>query len=398
MNNNLNLKLWSLPMLALLAAQFISAFADNALFVIVIAILKTQPNGEGIIPLVQEFFVIVFILLAPFVGSIADNNPKNRVMLIANSIKFLGAILLLNGYSPLLGYTVVGIGAAIYSPAKYGILTQFFDEKLLIKANGLLESTTIVAILLGVVIGGLLADNNVNNAIYIIATLYVASVLLTLFIPKINKEHLDKIHNPKQLFSHFISDIKKSLQDPRGKLSLITTSVFWGTGSTLRLALFAWVPAALLITDNSTPANLMAAVSIGIVLGAVIAGKFLNFSNLRYSLYAGGLLGPMIVFMSLQDSLYIVVAILIIIGILGGILVIPFNALLQEFGHKTIGSGRTLAVQNLFENFSILIFVGVYYVANHLQYNPIYIVVGFGVVITLNFLYIIKTNHKTTKG
>ena len=366
-DNSLNLRLASMPMGALLSAQFVSALADNVLFILVLAIIK-QSGGNGMIPLVQMFFVFAFILLAPFVGPFADSLPKGRVMMLANGIKLLGAIWILAGGNALVGYAVVGAGAAAYSPAKYGILPQFFPPEKLVKANGWLEGSTIAAILLGVVLGGFLADHNLQLALWIGAGLYGLAALLNLMIPKLAPERPIRHLRVAQLFSNFARDVRALYRTPDARFSLLGTGMFWASGATLRLLLFAWVPAALLMADNQTPANLMGVVSVGIVAGAALAGMLVRLQQVNRALIGGVLLGPLILALAFQNTLTTSAILLSAIGLAGGFFAIPLNALLQEKGHETIGAGRALAVQNLTENGFMLLMVGVYYGIS--QYEP----------------------------
>lgn len=374
---SLHLPLASAPMFALLSAQFVSALADNVLFILVLAMIKTS-GGNGMIPLVQEFFVVAFILLAPFVGPFADSQPKGRVMMLANGIKLLGAGFILAGGHALLGYAIVGAGAAAYSPAKYGILTQFFDPAKLVKANGWLEGSTIAAILLGVVLGGFLADHDLRLALWLAVGLYGLASLLNLFIPKLPPEKALQHGRAAHFFQAFWGDVQTLFKLPDARFSLLGTGLFWASGATLRLLLFAWVPAALLIDDTQTPANLMGVVSIGIVIGAALAGLLVKLSNINRVLFGGVLLGPLILALAFQSGLTSSALLLGAIGLAGGYFAIPLNALLQETGHKTIGAGRALAVQNFSENSFMLLMVGIYYAITRFNLDAQQLVAVFG--------------------
>lgn len=359
-HSTLNLRLASLPMGALLSAQFVSALADNVLFILVLALIK-QSGGNSMIPLVQLFFVFAFILLAPFVGPFSDSLPKGRVMMLANAVKLLGAGWILAGGNALVGYAIVGAGAAAYSPAKYGILPQFFAPDKLVKANGWLEGSTIAAILLGVVLGGFLADHNLQLALWIGTGLYGLAAMLNLLIPKLAPERPMQHARVAHFIKAFTADVRTLFKLPDARFSLLGTGLFWASGATLRLLLFAWVPFALMIQDNQTPANLMGVVSIGIVVGAALAGMLIKLENANRSLIGGLLLGPLILALAFQNTMLPSAILLAAIGLAGGFFAIPLNALLQEKGHETIGAGRALAVQNLTENACMLLMVGVYY-------------------------------------
>ena len=316
-SKSLEIPLLSLGMMAVLVAQFLSALADNAILIVAIAIVKSQglPN---LVPLIQESFVVPFILLAPFVGQIADGFPKGRVMLVANLLKLAGALAMMSGINPLTAYGLIGIGAAMYSPAKYGILAQMFGPASLVRANGMMEGSTIVAILLGVIMGGWLADHSLTWAFTGVVGAYVLAAFANLFIPALPAERIEAKFHPWLLIKQFLASLSVMFRNPDARFSLLGTSVFWGSGTTLRLMLFAWVPAALLITDNQTPANLMGAVSIGIVLGAVGAGLWISLANVNRALLGGLLLGPVILALVFVHILSQALPLMVVIGICGG--------------------------------------------------------------------------------
>jgi LPLT family lysophospholipid transporter-like MFS transporter len=318
-------------------------------------------------------------LLAPFVGQIADGFPKGRVMLVANLLKLGGALAMLSGINPLNAYGMIGVGAAMYSPAKYSILSQLFGPAVLVRANGMMEGSTIVAILLGVLLGGFLADHSLHSAFTGVIAAYVLAVVANLFIPKLPAENSDASFNPWLLLKKFIAALGTLFKNPDTRFSLLGTSIFWGSGTTLRLVLFAWVPAALLITDNQTPANLMGAVSVGIVLGAVGAGLWVSLEKVNRALVGGLLLGMVVLALAFVHNLVFAYGLMVAIGLCGGWFVVPLNALLQERGHETIGAGNALAVQNFVENIIMLLFVGAYSVATGVPITTI--ILGFGLIL-----------------
>lgn len=375
--------LLSLPMGAVLLAQFFSAFADNALLITAIALVKSQGH-LGWIPLLQAFFVIPFILLAPFVGALADAFPKGRVMLFANGLKLTGAASMAAGLHPLLCYAMAGVGAAAYSPAKYGILSQLFGPDKLVKANSLLEGSTIVAILLGVLVGGWLADQSLTWAFTGVIGFYALAAVINLLIPRLPPEHPLERFEFRDLLRQFMESLRSLWRDSDTRFSLIGTSLFWGTGSTLRLLLFAWVPVALGIASNQMPANLMGVVSIGIVIGAALAGLLIRLENVNRALIGGLLLGPLVLLFAQQTTLLNTVLLLVAIGAAGGLFVVPLNALLQEHGHRSVGAGHALAVQNLWENLAMLAFVGVYALLEGLP--VVNLAMGFGSVVFVGML------------
>ena len=374
-----DMPLLSLAMMAVLVAQFLSALADNAILIAAIAIVKSQ-GLANLVPLLQESFVAPFILIAPFVGQIADGFPKGRVMLVANLLKLSGALVMMAGINPLTAYAIIGIGAAMYSPAKYGILAQMFGPEKLVRANGMMEGSTIVAILLGVLLGGWLADHSLHWAFIGVGTAYALAAFANLFIPKLPAEHPGASFHPWMLLKKFLGALATLFCNRDARFSLLGTSVFWGSGTTLRLMLFAWFPSALLITDNQTPANLMGAVSIGIVMGAIGAGLWISLAKVNRALIGGLLLGPAILALAFVHDINFAYVLMVVIGLCGGFFVVPLNALLQEKGHASIGAGNALAVQNFAENIAMLVFVGGYSAATEAGVPVSTSVTVFGVV------------------
>ncbi len=379
--------LLSLGMLALLLAQFLSALADNAVLIAAIAIAKSQ-GMPGRVPMLQEAFVLPFIALAPFAGPLADGFAKGRVMLAANLLKLAGAGAMALGADPLLAYGLIGIGATTYSPAKYGILSQMFGPARLVRANGMLEGSTIVAILLGVLLGGWLADRSLAWAFGGVLGCYAGATAANLLIPRLPAENAAADFRPGHLVRRFGRALRTLYADADARFSLLGTSVFWGSGTTLRLVLFAWVPVALLLDDNGTPAQLMGVLSIGIVGGAAAAGIWVSLARVNRALLGGVLLGPLIIAMAAVTTFKAAAPVMAAIGVCGGLFVVPLNALLQERGHRSVGAGSALAVQNFSENVTMLLFVGAYSLAGRAGAGVVSIVLGFGSALLLAVLAI----------
>lgn len=375
--------LLSRGMAALLGAQFLSAMADNLLFVAAIALLKESSGGDSLLPLLQVAFVLAFVLLAPYVGPFADAFSKGRVMFHANLVKLAGATLILVGGNPLLGYAVAGVGAAIYSPAKYGILTQLVTQNHLVKANSLLEGSTIAAILLGVLAGGWLTDRSILLAVEVAAGFYLLAAATNLGIPILPVIRPVSLGEVRHLPRIFVGNVATLWRNDDARFSIMGTSLFWGMGASLRLLMFAWVPAALNILDNQAPANLMGLVSIGIVLGAGLAAFLVRVDQANRALVGGLLLGPLVILLAPMHSFEMAAIVLVGVGMAGGYFVVPLNALLQERGHETIGSGRTLAVQNLFENLAMLGMAGLYFLAVAAGMDSVIVAYGFGGIVTV---------------
>ena len=373
--------LFSRGMVAVLVAQFLSALADNALLFAAIALLKSQQAAAWQTPLLQAAFVLAFILLAPFVGPFADHIPKGRAMLLANAIKLIGAALMLAGVHPLLSYSLVGIGAAAYSPAKYGILRELVSAGKLVKANSLIEGSSIVAILLGAVLGGMLADWSVQGALASVVGAYLLATLSNLLIPRLPAAHVQTQFLPAMLVKDFSRALRTLIGNRDARFSLLGTSIFWGAGSTLRFLLVAWVPVALLITDNTLPATLSGVVAIGIALGAAAAARFVNLHNVNRALPAGIAIGLLIMVFAHVTSMPTTIAMLVLIGASGGFYVVPLNALLQERGHETVGAGHAIAVQNFFENLTMLLMIGAYVLLIKSGISVVAAATGFGALV-----------------
>jgi len=363
---------------AVLAAQFLSALADNALLFVAIALVRAEQRPQEWVPLLQEFFVLAFVILAPFAGPLADALPKGRVMILSNGVKLLGASAMLAGGHPLLAYGLVGMGAAAYSPAKYGILSELVGPEKLVKANSLMEGSTIVAILLGVGAGGWLADRSLVLGLWAVAGCYFAAMLANLLIPKLPAAHPGGRYLPGAMIKDFMLSTWALAKDRDARFSLSCTSLFWGTGATLRLLLVAWVPLALGIGDASTPANLNGAVAVGIALGAGLASAWIKLETVNRALLPGLLLGPLIIVLVRMHGLGEAAVLLAAVGLCGGLFVVPLNALLQARGHDSVGAGHAVAIQNLFENLAMLGMIGLYTGSIKLGMDAIQVGLAFG--------------------
>ncbi|MEW5288464.1 lysophospholipid transporter LplT [Erwinia papayae] len=375
--------LLSRGMMAVMSAQFLSAFGDNALLFATLAVLKQQLYPDWSQPVLQMVFVATYILLAPFVGQVADSFAKGRVMLFANGLKLLGALVICCGFNPFLGYGLVGVGAAAYSPAKYGILGELTDGERLVKANGMMESSTIAAILTGSVAGGILADWNLLAALAACALAYGLAVAANLLIPTLAAARPGQTWRPAKMSASFFHACRALWRNGETRLSLLGTSLFWGAGATLRLLLVLWVPVALGITDNKTPSILNAMVAIGIVFGAVLAARLVTIKTVSRCMPAGVLIGVAVVCFSLQHTAAGAYGLLIATGALGGFFVVPLNALLQLHGKESVGAGNAIAVQNLGENTAMLLMLGGYSLAISLGTSVVATGAGFGLFFAL---------------
>jgi len=371
----------------LLAAQFLSALADNALLFAAIALLQQMHAPNWHKPLLLQFFVISYIVLAPFVGSFADALPKGRVMFISNGIKFMGSLAMILGMPPLYAYGIVGIGAAAYSPAKYGILTELLPPGKLVSANAWMEGSTVIAIILGAIIGGKMANIDPHGAIIAITALYLVAAGFNLFIPKLPIDHTIPKKNLFYILRDFYYSFIALWRDPQGQVSLSVTTLFWGAGATLRLVVIAWAGVALSLgLDHAT--QLTATVALGVALGSVIAARYITLENSVKVLPAGIVMGMLVIAMVLVTDWHVAALLLFTIGVLSGFFVVPLNALLQHRGHLLIGAGHSIAVQNFNENLGILILSGAYtlMVKANLQINHIVVIFGLFVIISMSMI------------
>lgn len=317
MNPSTESPLLSRGMIAVISAQFLSAFGDNALLFATLALIKQQLYPDWSQPILQMAFVATYIILAPFVGQIADSFAKGRVMMFANALKLAGALVICFGGNPFLGYSLVGVGAAAYSPAKYGILGEITSGEKLVKANGLIEASTIAAILTGSVAGGILADWHVAAALAACALVYAGAVVANLYIPRLAAARPGASWRPQAMTHSFFAACVTLWRDGQTRFSLIGTSLFWGAGVTLRFLLVLWVPVALGIADNATPTLLNAMVAVGIVVGAGAAARFVTLKTVKRCMPAGILIGVAVAVFALQTTMLNAYVLLALIGMLG---------------------------------------------------------------------------------
>jgi MFS transporter, LPLT family, lysophospholipid transporter len=371
-------------MIATLGAQFLSAFADNALLFAALAVVRKggYPAWSG--PLLQAFFVAAYIVLAPFVGMLADARPKGRVMVVANLAKFIGALGMTLHANPFLSYALVGAGAAANSPAKYGILAELAEPDLLVKANSLLEASTIAAILLGAMAGGALTDWSIEGALTVIAVCYAAAALSALLVPRLKRIAAGAHFSMAASIKTFVVKTRTLLKSTKARLAVIGTALFWGAGAALRFLIIAWVPVALKVNNNRLPGFLTAMVAAGIVVGAVLAARFVRIEQVHRALPAGILIGVGVCLLPLAATRPEAFVIMALVGACSGFFVVPLDALLQSEGERTVGAGAAIAIQNFFENFSMLALVGGYTAASygHVPVNDI--AIGVGIFISLS--------------
>ena len=358
----------------IMAAQFFSSLADNALFVAAVELLRGAGGAEWQRAALVPMFALFYVILAPWVGAFADSRPKGWVMFISNAIKVVGCALMLFGGHPLLAYAIVGLGAAAYSPAKYGILTELLPPSQLVKANGWIEGLTIASIILGVVLGGQLVSPRVAHwllgidfplidtsidtppaaAIASIVFIYVLAAAINLLIPKTG---VKMRRLPRRAMWLLLPDFwrcnRRLWRDRLGQIALATTTLFWGVSGNMRYIVLAWAAAALGY-GTTQAAGLVGVVALGTAVGAVAASVRVRLDGALKVLPLGILMGVLVAAMVLVRHLGIAVPFLVLLGALGGYIVVPMNALLQHRGHNLMGAGRSIAVQNFNEQAAIL--------------------------------------------
>ncbi|NBQ85648.1 MAG: lysophospholipid transporter LplT, partial [Methylophilaceae bacterium] len=316
----------------LLIAQFLSAVADNALLFAAIALLHQLNAPSWHEPLLREFFIISYVVLAPFVGPFADALPKGKVMFLSNGVKFFGCMMALVGVPPLYAYAIVGIGAAAYSPAKYGILTEMLPPSKLIQANGWMEGTTVTAIILGPVFGSSISAHDPYFGIAIITSLYMFAAFFNYHIPKMPIDH----DVPQRTLGFILKDFWHAFttlwKDTQGQVSLAVTTLFWGAGATLQFVVLKWADMYLGF-DQQSAAKLIAILAVGIAVGSIIASIYVKLENAVNVLPAGIYMGVLVIGMVFVHDPMVAGALLFLIGILAGYFLVPLNSLLQHRGH-----------------------------------------------------------------
>lgn len=396
----------------IMAAQFFSSLADNALLIAAIALLIEMHAPEWMKPLLKLFFTVSYVILAPFVGAFADSTQKGYVMFIANLVKIVGCLLMFFTVHPLLAYAVVGFGAAAYSPAKYGILTELLPPEKLVVANGWIEGTTVASIILGAVLGGALIspsvaamllaievpfidtgiDTPAEAAIVTIMLIYGVAALFNLRIPDTGARYPQQPRNPVRLIRDFLRCNAVLWRDRLGQISLSVTTLFWGAGATLQFIVLDWAREALDM-PLSRAAILQGVVAIGIAGGAILAARVVRLRDSLRVLPVGIAMGLVVPCMTLVHSQAAAFPVLVLIGALAGFFVVPMNALLQHRGHVLLSAGHSIAVQNFNENLNILLMLGLYSLLVRLGLGVNVVIVVFGAFVALAMLLVIRRHR-----
>ena len=406
----------------IMAAQFFSSLADNALLVAAIALLMQMQSPEWMTPLLKFFFTVSYVMLAPFVGAFADSMPKGRVMFLTNLVKVVGCLIMffhealavpgVAGFVIVLAaYSVAGFGAAAYSPAKYGILTELLPHHRLVIANGWIEGLTVTSIIFGTLLGGALISRAVSQAllgfdlplldtgidtppeaaIAVIGVLYIIAAIFNLYIPHTGVDHRTPSRNPIFLIREFAHCVKLLWSDKLGQITLATTTLFWGAGATLQFIVLKWAEVALGYT-LSQATLLQGVCAVGIAVGAVVAARFVPLRRAVDVVPVGIAMGIVVMAMNLATTIYVAIPLMILIGGLAGFFVVPMNALLQHRGHILMGAGHSIAVQNFNENLSILAMLSLYALLIWLNVSIYIVVILFGLFVSTTML-LVKRKH-----
>jgi len=414
----------------IMAAQFFSSLADNALLIAAIALLTELHSPQWMTPLLKLFFVLSYVVLAAFVGAFADSMPKGKVMLFTNAIKIVGCSIMMFGLHPLLAYGVVGFGAAAYSPAKYGILTELLPPEKLVMANGWIEGLTVTSIIIGTVVGGALisvhisdillrfdlpyVDTGINTpaeaAMVVIMLFYVMASIFNLFIPDTGARYPQQEKNPVKLIAEFGDCFIALWRDKLGQISLAVTTLFWGVGATLQFIVLKWAEKSLGL-NLSQGALLQAVVAVGVAVGAIAAAARIPLRRSLSVLPFGVAMGVTVMLMAFYTKdvmpavmldvlgmhmpLYMAIAyvFLMIVGAMSGYFVVPMNALLQHRGHVLLSAGHSIAVQNFNENVSVLLMLCLYALLIKLNVPIGFVIVALGLFISATMLMVMRLHQ-----
>ena len=395
----------------IMSAQFFSSLADNAIFIAAIELLRASGAPDWQRAALVPMFALFYVILAPFVGAFAAALPKGKVMFFSNAIKVVGCLMMLFGSHPLMAYAIVGLGAAAYSPAKYGILTELLPPSQLVKANGWIEGLTIGSIILGVLLGGQLVGHHVaphllainipwvdtgidtpaEAAISVLVVIYAIAAWINTRIPDTGVPMRPMPRNPMELLPDFWRCNARLWNDRLGQISLSTTTLFWGVSGNLRYIVLAWAAAALGY-GTTQASSLVGVVAIGTAVGAILASMRMKLDMAPRVMPLGVAMGVLVIFMNFIDNVWVAAPFLILLGGLGGFLVVPMNALLQHRGHNLMGAGRSIAVQNFNEQACILSLGAFYSLSTGLGLSAFGAITAFGVVVA-GFMLLIQRWH-----
>ncbi|HWP12355.1 MAG TPA: lysophospholipid transporter LplT [Ramlibacter sp.] len=395
----------------IMSAQFFSSLADNALFIAAVELLKSPKTPTWQAAALVPMFALFYVVLAPFVGAFADAHPKGKVMFLSNAIKVAGCLLMLVGLHPLLAYAVVGLGAAAYSPAKYGILTELLPPSQLVKANGWIEGLTIASIILGILLGGQLVGHSVATrmlafdfpvidtgidtppeaAIFVLIFVYALAAWFNTRIPHTGVEMRRMPRNLLELVPDFWICNSRLWHDKLGQISLATTTLIWGVSGNLRYIILAWSAAALSYSTTQA-SSLSGVVALGTAVGAVVASLRMRLDMATGVMPLGIVMGALMIVMNFISNVWVAAPFLVLLGAVGGFMVVPMNALLQHRGHNLMGAGRSIAVQNFNEQACILGLGAFYSLSAGLGLSAFAAITAFGLIVT-SVMWLIQRWH-----
>jgi MFS family permease len=402
----------------LISAQFASGLADNALLILGIAFLTEQGYAGWWAPLLKFSFTLSYVFLAPLMGPLADAIDKAKLMAYMNALKVLGVGFILTSFHPMLAFAIVGMAASAYAPAKYGLVTETVPAQDLVRANGWLEVTVVMSVILGTACGGLLLASNtfepmqaLNNflttefKIPVTTTLagpflsliliYVIAAVLNLGIPNLKIKYAQQSMNPIGLVQNFWQSNRLLWADPVGKLSLAVTTLFWGIGAVVQFAVLLWAKQAFNMPLESA-SLLQAVVAFGVIFGAAMAGRWVALKHAYKVLPLGIWLGISLPALVFSNSLWIAIPLMLLTGFAGGMLMVPMNALLQNRGYTLLTAGRSIAVQGFNENASVMIMLAIYSALLALDMPLQWVMTLMGSCMALGILYLMRmASHKT---
>ena len=402
----------------LISAQFASGLADNALLILGIAFLSEQGYPGWWAPLLKFSFTLSYVFLAPLMGPLADAFSKAKLMACMNALKVVGVAFIFTSFHPVLAFAIAGMAASAYAPAKYGLVTETVPADQLVKANGWLEVTVVMSVILGTACGGLLVasksfvwmstlnlsfiellglslETQYAGPLLSLIVIYSIAGLLNFGIPSINIRYVQQSMKPIALFKNFIQSNRILWQDPVGKLSLAVTTLFWGIGAVVQFAVLLWAKEALDMPLEQA-SLLQAVVAFGVIFGAGMAGHYVALQNAYKVLPLGLWLGLSLPALAFSTSLWIAIPLMLITGFAGGMLMVPMNAVLQNRGYILLTAGRSIAVQGFNENASVMVMLGVYSGLLALELPLQWVMVIMGSVMTLGMVYLMRMASQKT--
>jgi len=402
----------------LISAQFASGLADNALLILGIAFLSEQGYPGWWAPLLKFSFTLSYVFMAPLMGPLADAFSKAKLMACMNALKVVGVAFIFTSLHPMLAFAIAGMAASAYAPAKYGLVTETVPAEQLVKANGWLEVTVVMAVILGTACGGLLVasksfvwmstlnlsfiellglslETEYAGPLLSLIVIYSIAGLLNFGIPSVNIRYVQQSMKPIALFKNFIQSNRILWQDPVGKLSLAVTTLFWGIGAVVQFAVLLWAKEALNMPLEQA-SLLQAVVAFGVIFGAGMAGHYVALHNAYKVLPLGLWLGLSLPALAFSTSLWIAIPLMLITGFAGGMLMVPMNAMLQNRGYTLLTAGRSIAVQGFNENASVMVMLGVYSGLLALELPLQWVMVIMGSVMTLGMIYLMRMASQKT--